>query len=54
LPASIASLTTMIVPCVGFGSSALMVGGKVTWLDFVALGLIVAAVSLVLLRPAKS
>lgn len=54
LPAAVASLTTMIVPCIGFASSAVMVGGKVTWLDLVALGLIVAAVSLVLLRPAKS
>jgi drug/metabolite transporter (DMT)-like permease len=54
LPASVASLTTMIVPCIGFASSAVMVGGKITWLDFVALGLIVAAVSLVLLRSAKT
>lgn len=54
LPTSVASLTTLIVPCIGFGSSALMIGGAVTWLDFVALGLIVAAVSLVLIRPAKS
>jgi drug/metabolite transporter (DMT)-like permease len=54
LPTSVASLTTLIVPCVGFGSSALMIGGTVTWLDFVALGLIVAAVSLVLIRPAKA
>jgi drug/metabolite transporter (DMT)-like permease len=57
LPTSVASLTTLIVPCVGFGSSALLVGGKVTWLDGAALGLIVAAVSLVLLpgkrQPAK-
>lgn len=52
LPASVASLTTMIVPCIGFGSSALMIGGDLVWLDFVALGLIVAAVSLALIRPA--
>jgi drug/metabolite transporter (DMT)-like permease len=55
LPASVASLTTMIVPCIGFGSSALLIGGEISWLDFVALGLIVAAVSLALIRPsAKS
>jgi len=52
LPASVASLTTMIVPCIGFGSSALLIGGDLVWLDFVALGLIVAAVSLALIRPA--
>lgn len=54
LPASVASLTTMIVPCIGFGSSAVMIGGDLVWLDFVALGLIVAAVSLALIRPAKA
>ncbi|MBV8392830.1 MAG: EamA family transporter [Alphaproteobacteria bacterium] len=48
LPASVASLTTLVVPCVGFGSSALLIGGKVSWLDILALGLIVAAVTLVL------
>ena len=47
-PASVASLTTLVVPCIGFGSSALLVGGDITWFDVVALGLIVAAVTLVL------
>jgi drug/metabolite transporter (DMT)-like permease len=51
LPASVASLTTLIVPCVGFGSSALLVGGNISWLDVAALGLIVAAVTLALSRP---
>lgn len=51
LPASVASLTTLVVPCVGFGSSALLVGGHISWLDIVSLGLIVAAVTLVLARP---
>ncbi len=46
LPTSVASLTTMMVPCVGFGTSALLVGGDISWLDIVALGLIVAAVTL--------
>ncbi len=55
LPASVASLTTLVVPCVGFASSALLIGGRVTWLDLAALGLIVTAVSLVLVnRPAKT
>ncbi|HTR83118.1 MAG TPA: DMT family transporter [Reyranella sp.] len=54
LPASIASLTTLVVPCVGFGASALLVGGAVSWLDLVALALIVAAVALVLVnQPTK-
>jgi drug/metabolite transporter (DMT)-like permease len=50
LPASVASLTTLVVPCVGFGMSAILVGGPISYLDFVALGLIVAAVTLVLVR----
>ena len=56
LPASVASLTTLVVPCVGFASSALLVGGNISWLDVAALGLIVAAVTLVLAerpQPAK-
>jgi drug/metabolite transporter (DMT)-like permease len=54
LPASVASLTTLVVPCVGFGSSALLIGGDISWLDLVALGLIVAAVALVLGNRPKS
>jgi drug/metabolite transporter (DMT)-like permease len=55
LPASVASLTTLVVPCVGFGSSALLIGGNISWVDVVALALIIAAVTLVLVRrePAR-
>jgi drug/metabolite transporter (DMT)-like permease len=56
LPASVASLTTLVVPCVGFSSSALLIGGNISWLDVAALGTIVAAVTLVLAKrpqPAK-
>ncbi len=53
LPASIASLTTLVVPCIGFGSSALLIGGDISYLDVVALGLIIAAVTLVL-APARA
>jgi drug/metabolite transporter (DMT)-like permease len=49
-PASVASLTTLVVPCIGFGSSALLVGGDISLLDIAALGLIVAAVTLVLTK----
>jgi drug/metabolite transporter (DMT)-like permease len=53
-PAAVASLTTLVVPCIGFGSSALLIGGDVTWLDGLALLMIVAAVALVLApQPAK-
>ena len=49
-PASVASLTTLVVPCIGFGSSALLIGADISYLDVVALGLIVAAVTLVRAR----
>jgi drug/metabolite transporter (DMT)-like permease len=52
LPAAVASLTTLVVPCIGFGSSALMTAAPVSWLDVVALGLIIAAVTLALTRRA--
>jgi len=39
-----------VVPCIGFGSSALLIGGDISWLDIVALGLIIVAVTLVLAR----
>jgi drug/metabolite transporter (DMT)-like permease len=50
LPASVASLTTLVVPCIGFASSALLTGAPVSWLDGVALALIIAAVTLALVR----
>jgi drug/metabolite transporter (DMT)-like permease len=55
LPTAIASLTTLVVPCIGLGSSALMTAAKISWLDGVALALIIAAVTLALLKqgPAK-
>ena len=48
LPASVASITTLVVPCVGFGSSALLIGGGVSHLDVLALGLVLVSVTLVL------
>jgi drug/metabolite transporter (DMT)-like permease len=50
LPASVASLTTLVVPCVGFAGSALLVGGDTSLLDVLALCLIIAAVTLVLTK----
>ena len=50
LPASVASLTTLVVPCIGFGSSALLTGADISYLDVVALCLIIAAVTLVLAK----
>ena len=53
LPAAVAGLTTLVVPCIGFGSSALMTAAPVSWLDAVALALIIAAVTLALARRSQ-
>jgi drug/metabolite transporter (DMT)-like permease len=50
LPAAVASLTTLVVPCVGFGSSALLTRAPISYSDFMALGLIIVAVTLALAR----
>lgn len=50
LPAAVASLTTLVVPCVGFGSSALLTMAPISYSDFAALGLIIVAVTLALAR----
>ena len=50
LPAAVASLTTLVVPCVGFGSSFLLTPAPVSYADFIALGLIIVAVTLALAR----
>lgn len=50
LPAAVASLTTLVVPCVGFGSSALLTTAPISYADFIALGLIIVAVTLALAR----
>ena len=54
LPAAVASLTTLVVPCIGFGSSALLTTTPITSADFLALGLIIAAVTLALTRTAPA
>ena len=50
LPAAVASLTTLVVPCVGFGSSYLLTTAPISYVDFIALGLIILAVTLALAR----
>lgn len=54
LPAAVASLTTLVVPCVGFGSSALLTTTPITYADVMALGLIIVAVTLALTRTAPA
>ena len=48
LPTAVASLTTLVVPCIGFGSSALLTTTPISYADFIALALIIGAVTLAL------
>jgi drug/metabolite transporter (DMT)-like permease len=48
MPASVASIGTIAVPVVGVGSSMLVLGEPLGWREFVALGLVVGSLALVL------
>ena len=54
LPASVASFGTLAVPVVGLLSSAILLGEKLGWTEGLALVLIVLALTLVLLTPARN
>ena len=51
LPIEIASVAVLGVPVVGIASSALMLGEPVGWLELIALGLVLAAISRVVPMP---
>ncbi|MCD8516012.1 MAG: DMT family transporter [Burkholderiaceae bacterium] len=51
LPAAISGISIMLVPAIGVGSSALLLGEKVTLSDIAALILIIAAMFTVLRQP---
>ena len=54
LPASSAGLTTLVVPCVGFASSVILIGGTVSLSDLLALLLVLLSVSLVIIERAAA
>lgn len=51
LPANIAAISMLAIPVVGLWSSALLLGEPVGMADVLALGLVLAALALVLFRP---
>lgn len=51
-PASIAAVGTLAIPVIGVFSSGLVLGEPIGWREFVALGLVCAALAAVLLVPA--
>ncbi len=53
LPATVASIGTLAIPIVGVLSSVLLLGERLGLAELVALALVVAALALVLLRPAR-
>jgi len=52
LRASVASLSLLVVPCIGVASSALLVQRQIGTLDVAALVCVLGAIALVVRRPA--
>ena len=52
LKASVASLSLLVVPCIGVASSALLVEREIGPLDVAALACVLGAIALVVRRPA--
>ena len=52
LKASVASLSLLVVPCIGVASSALLVRREISPFDLAALGCVLGAIALVVRRPA--
>jgi drug/metabolite transporter (DMT)-like permease len=53
LPASVAAIATLMAPVVGVSSSIVLLGDPMAWQKVVALGLILASITLTFLRPGK-
>jgi drug/metabolite transporter (DMT)-like permease len=51
LPASTAAIATLLIPVVGVLSSSVLIGDQLTSSKMAALGMIVASVAFVLIRP---
>ena len=50
LPVTIASIGALMIPVIGVASGALVLGEPITWIEGLALALVLSAVSLVLFR----
>lgn len=54
LPPVVSSLSVMMIPVVGVFSGSMLLGETPRWQDYAALGLILASMSSVLLKPSRS
>jgi drug/metabolite transporter (DMT)-like permease len=54
LPVTVAAISTLMVPIVGVSSSIILLGDPLTWHKVVALTMIVASISITLIRPAEA
>jgi drug/metabolite transporter (DMT)-like permease len=52
LPATVAAITTLLVPIVGVSSSIILLGDPLTWHKVVALTMILASIAITVIRPA--
>ena len=53
LPATLAAICTLSIPVIGVFSSAFMLGEAIGLQELIALGLVLAAMALVLIQPGK-
>ncbi len=53
MPATIASIGTLMIPVIGLGSGALLLGEPFGWREITALALVLSAIALVLFVPAR-
>lgn len=49
LPATVATITTLLVPIVGVSSSVILLGDPLTWHKVVALGMIIASIAITMI-----
>lgn len=54
LPATVATITTLLVPIVGVSSSVILLGDPLTWHKVVALLMILVSIAITLFRPAEN
>ena len=53
LPATLATICTLSIPVIGVFSSAIMLGEAITLQEIIALGLVLVALAVVMIRPGK-
>jgi drug/metabolite transporter (DMT)-like permease len=53
MPATVASIGALVIPVIGVFAGAIMLAEPLTWREFVAMGLVLTAVGLVIFQRQK-